>query len=1063
MFFINSDYMMKISGNINMAFIISSVSKLRKLPTFLVLASVLIFNGCNFEDLDDSEEPTGPETSVSTLNKNCEGFKTPGECRSNSSCQYFNSWRTPTKGKCLAKASANKLSCGKLTKDDCELNGLGTEKCVFAGICQPESGFSAKGFSKLNSFHLNGTKENDRGFNSAGLNVKTGSKYDALGMDIDGRNSRGFDAKGLLATGLDRDPRGFDAKGIHTNGTDRDDRHFDVKGLLVGGADRDARGFDAAGLLADGSDRDSRGFDAAGFHSNRTRRDDRGFDIQGRLLSGADRDIRGFNAQGLHTNGSDRDNRGFNREGLHTNGTNRDDRDFDLRGLLPNFALRDARGFDADGLLWDLSDRDNRGFNARGLHTNNTEWDDRGFNLAGRQRDGSDRDARGFDSAGFLPTGWTRDARGFDANGRQRDGSDRDSRGFNLQGLHTNNTDRDPRGFNVNGVLPGGALRDARGFNADGMHSNFTSRDARGFDVNGIHVNGSDRDDRGFDLQGRHSNNSDRDDRGFDIHGLLVGGLARDPRGFDADGFLPDGTDKDARGFKANRRLACGSLVDVNGFDVDGNHETTHGLHNPGGFDMRGIHQVTGDIFDAPAPGGRTIKGQNRLEAREDIVGIQCYIPGPADYLGRPDLRTIQHHPAGFADAEAFIQAIENRCQALNRPVPLAPGQSLADKRSRLIGAIKQANPLIRALGGEPADSLYTLERPNALKTYIGGLYSNGGLGKFSKTGRISYQIRDDAGNLVPEVGIDAGGLRRDFKDRVSQQIKPLFSEGTNGMEINSNFGAAPNEFALCATDAQVQNKENCWKNAGAVFAKLTIIEGEGVPHVRLSHSVIHGLLRTPLADPVDYLALLKLDKPDIFASQMSGVLNQNNAGIQALEMNFDDVGLADRDVDETNVIEYLQEFAKHSLIKSEQRWFVEGFEEVVSNLGAFPLNARTLALLLQGNPTSIDTIEAVLEVSDGFGQLKTWLLEIMREKMDADPNSSFLVDMLRFWTGSSAPPGEGGNSLRVNVYNNQPQDRLPVAHTCSLTIDVPPYATKELFKQKLIQAIEGAEGFGIH
>lgn len=916
-----------------MAFIISSVSMLRKLPTFLVLASVLIFNGCNFEDLDDSEEPTTPETSFSAVRKNCESIKTPGECRSQGSCQYFNSWRTPTKGKCLAKASANKLSCGKLTKDDCELNSLGTEKCVFAGICQPESGFSAKGFSKLNSFHLNGTKENDRGFNSAGLNVKTGSKYDALGMDIDGRNSRGFDAKGLLATGLDRDSRGFDAKGIHTNGTDRDDRHFDVKGLLIGGADRDARGFDAAGLLADGSDRDSRGFDAAGLHSNGTQRDDRGFDIQGRLLGGADRDRRGFDAQGLHTNGSDRDNRGFNLAGRHSNGTDRDDRDFDLRGLLPNFALRDARGFDADGLLWDLSDRDNRGFNARGLHTNNT----------------------------------------------------------------------------------------------------------------------------------------DRDDRGFDIHGLLVGNLARDPRGFNADGFLPDGTDKDARGFKANRRLACGSLVDVNGFDVYGNHQTTGGLYNPGGFDMRGIHRDTGTEYSSADPTGVNIDGENRQEARIRSLG-PCSIPGPGDNALRDDLRTgILYWPAPpYADREAFLMAIEDKCKEFMTPVALTPGESLTQKRTDLIQQVQTDV----GLGAIQEINYQDTDRNTAFRSYIVNL---SGINRNKKAASVSY---------LGEAGIDAGGLTKEFRNLIAEKMVPMFKDG---MTIKENFDVGPDavftNFSQCTAVGEAENKENCWKNIGRAFAKLSFIEGgtfrgdanrsypyAGVPYIKLSPALIHGILGTPMDNLVNLLAILLLEDEQYFKSimQMLAMSDADIVDILDLQMG-DETGLEQAGVPDptpitgANILAYTQAKIHKKFNQEGSRWFIEGFRDIIP---LFPplTTPKSLSLMLEGGPTTLDSVEPLIDVRDRLNRAdaahpyKTWFLEIIREKMGEDP--AFLSKLLKFWTGSPMPP-TGGSRLELRIELNDPT-ALPQSHTCFDQLDIPAYPDKATFKAKLIQAIENTAGFGM-
>lgn len=50
-----------------------------------------------------------------------------------------------------------------------------------------------------------------------------------------------------------------------------------------------------------------------------------------------------------------------------------------------------------------------------------------------------------------------------------------------------------------------------------------------------------------------------------------------------------------------------------------------------------------------------------------------------------------------------------------------------------------------------------------------------------------------------------------------------------------------------------------------------------------------------------------------------------------------------------------------------------------------------------------------------------------------------------------------------IQYMDGGPQcQRLPVAHTCSNILDLPPYDTPELMKEKIMQAIYFTEGFGI-
>jgi len=72
-------------------------------------------------------------------------------------------------------------------------------------------------------------------------------------------------------------------------------------------------------------------------------------------------------------------------------------------------------------------------------------------------------------------------------------------------------------------------------------------------------------------------------------------------------------------------------------------------------------------------------------------------------------------------------------------------------------------------------------------------------------------------------------------------------------------------------------------------------------------------------------------------------------------------------------------------------------------------------------------------------------------------------ANFLFFVTGSFKVPFGGFKNLKIGIEKVDDLERLPVAHTCSSSLDLPPYDSKEKLKDKLTIAIlEGYQGFYI-
>lgn len=97
----------------------------------------------------------------------------------------------------------------------------------------------------------------------------------------------------------------------------------------------------------------------------------------------------------------------------------------------------------------------------------------------------------------------------------------------------------------------------------------------------------------------------------------------------------------------------------------------------------------------------------------------------------------------------------------------------------------------------------------------------------------------------------------------------------------------------------------------------------------------------------------------------------------------------------------------------------------------------------------------------EGFektSQVVLWFWELLHE-FDGEQKKKFLL----FATGSDRSPLRGLSDLRFILGRQASDDtRLPSTHTCFNHFLLPEYSTKEILKEKLLQAMENCEGFGL-
>lgn len=107
--------------------------------------------------------------------------------------------------------------------------------------------------------------------------------------------------------------------------------------------------------------------------------------------------------------------------------------------------------------------------------------------------------------------------------------------------------------------------------------------------------------------------------------------------------------------------------------------------------------------------------------------------------------------------------------------------------------------------------------------------------------------------------------------------------------------------------------------------------------------------------------------------------------------------------------------------------------------------------------------LEIATRYVDGYtssSPIISWFWEVIHNDM----NDKQRIHFLKFATGSDRVPVNGLSSLDFFISRHGPDtDRLPSAQTCFNHLLLPEYSSKEKLRNKMLIAIQYAEGFGMY
>lgn len=314
------------------------------------------------------------------------------------------------------------------------------------------------------------------------------------------------------------------------------------------------------------------------------------------------------------------------------------------------------------------------------------------------------------------------------------------------------------------------------------------------------------------------------------------------------------------------------------------------------------------------------------------------------------------------------------------------------------------------------------------------------------------------------EEGVDSGGVTRDwFTTLITEILNPqyaLFIPSSNGLANRPNALSYVNQDHLVF-----------FKMAGRVIAR-SIMEGIPVP----AHFT-HGFLKHILGNYQCSMTDLEDADQELYHSFVWMLKNDVEPLALTFSCDFDNMGNhqtidlvengSNIDVTNDNKKEYISLMIKQKLVTSVEQQtaaFVEGFYNIIplDNIQLF--SPDELDLIICGIPDiDIDDMQRHTHYNGQYNAdhptIKSFFEVI--HKWNKDDKAKLLM----FITGTSQVPVGGFETLEdthpITIEYGGEKDRLPTAHTCINTLDLPLYDNAEDLESKLRFSIRECDTFG--
>lgn len=322
------------------------------------------------------------------------------------------------------------------------------------------------------------------------------------------------------------------------------------------------------------------------------------------------------------------------------------------------------------------------------------------------------------------------------------------------------------------------------------------------------------------------------------------------------------------------------------------------------------------------------------------------------------------------------------------------------------------------------------------------------------------------------EAGLDAGGLARDWFDCMAHALARDSDDSTGTSLFIATADGTLLPRPVCDETPETGSYESLM--AAGRFLALAVLHKQPVP-LSLSMTLCKHLLQ----EPVNTDDVRRLD-PEFYRWRVLQVLRDgglaDSAAALGEPLTFMSApterqpvpeelvpGGAQLRVTEENKLEYIQRLCEAFCcggIRRELQCLMRGFWDLLPPdvCHRASVTPRELSVFLSGVQW-LDPEEWRRQSESGHSQVSEWFWQVVQE---LNPEQGCML--LHFTTGSSRLPLGGFAELQprfsVSVDHSRSEDHLPYAHTCTNGLVLFRYSSKDLLREKLLQALS-ARGFG--
>lgn len=120
------------------------------------------------------------------------------------------------------------------------------------------------------------------------------------------------------------------------------------------------------------------------------------------------------------------------------------------------------------------------------------------------------------------------------------------------------------------------------------------------------------------------------------------------------------------------------------------------------------------------------------------------------------------------------------------------------------------------------------------------------------------------------------------------------------------------------------------------------------------------------------------------------------------------------------------------------------------------------MQIIMGCDTLDFEELKKVTRYADGYtpnSQVIKWFWELMKNDFSLEEKKRFLL----FMSGTDRAPVQGLSHVKMIIVRQAgDSEKLPSSSTCFNHFFLPEYGSKEKLKDKLVKAMENAEGFGL-